>query len=196
VKRLLVIGGSDAGTSAAIRAREVDPQILVTVLVADRFPNYSICGLPFFLSGEVADHRLLAHRTTSELEELGLDLRLGHRAVRVDSEARRVLAVTDDGRERFFDYDRLIIATGASSFRPSIRGLDLPGVFFLRWMGDAFGLRDYLTEHQPDSALIIGSGYIGVEMADALTRRGLSVTMMARGTVLKTVDGTMSRLVR
>lgn len=193
---LVIIGGSDAGISAALRAREVAPDTDVTVLVADRFPNYSICGLPFYLSGEVPDWKSLAHRQMKELESRGITLRLAHQATEVDPIARSVMVATPGGRRRRFEYDRLIIATGAVPARPSIEGLDLPGVFFLRSMADAFALQQYLADREPQSATIVGSGYIGMEMADALTRRGLSVTVLARSAVLKTVDPGLGRLVR
>lgn len=194
--RLVIIGGSDAGISAAIRARELAPEEDVTVLVADRFPNYSICGLPFYLSGEVSDWKTLAHRKTRELESRGITLRLAHRATRIDPVTKSVTATTAGNRTRSFTYDRLIVATGALPARPPVEGLDLPGVFFLRSMADGFALQHYLTTSEPQSAVIVGSGYIGMEMADALTRRGLSVTVLARSAVLKTVDLGLGRLVR
>ena len=193
---LLIIGGSDAGISAAIRARELAPEADVTVLVADRFPNYSICGLPFYLSGEVPDWKTLAHRTIKELESRGITLRLAHKAAQIDHATKSVTAMTTGGRARTFTYDRLIVATGAAPARPSIEGLDLPGVFFLRSMADGFALQHYLTTSEPRSAVIVGSGYIAMEMADALTRRGLSVTVLARSTVLKAVDPNLGQLVR
>lgn len=78
--KLLIVGGSDAGISAGLRARELDPAAQVTLLLADRFPNYSICGLPFHVSGETPDWHDLAHRKLGDLEAAGLDIRLGHRA--------------------------------------------------------------------------------------------------------------------
>jgi NAD(P)H-nitrite reductase large subunit len=88
--RLLVIGGSDAGIAAALRARELDPSVEVTVLVADTYPNFSICGLPYHLSGDVGDWRTLAHRTTSDLEQAGIRLLLEHTAQTIDAAAKRV----------------------------------------------------------------------------------------------------------
>jgi NADPH-dependent 2,4-dienoyl-CoA reductase/sulfur reductase-like enzyme len=189
MKDLLIVGGSDAGISAALRAREQDQTVQVTVLLADDFPNYSICGLPFFLSGEVPDWRALAHRTREELAGQGIRLLPRHTATAILLREREV-AVSSPGGELRLSYDRLILATGASSRRPRhVEGLDLPGVFFLRWMGDGFAVDAYLQNHNPSSALIIGSGYIGMEMADALTRRGLAVSVAGHSqSVLKTVD--------
>jgi NADPH-dependent 2,4-dienoyl-CoA reductase/sulfur reductase-like enzyme len=194
---LVIIGGSDAGISAALRAKECNPSAEVTVLVADRFPNFSICGLPFYLSGEVPDWRTLAHRTIEEIEREGIHLRLNHRATSIDPVNKAVAAIDENKQLHRIEYGKLIIATGAASIQPPMEGLGLDGVFPLRWMGDAFALEQYITERRPNSAAILGSGYISMEMADALTRRGLSVIVLARsGSVLKTVDEDMGEMIR
>ncbi len=194
--RLVVIGGSDAGISAALRSLELRPDMEVTVLVSDRFPNFSICGLPFLLSGEVTDWRSLAHRTREELEATGMRLRLGCKARSVDATRRTVTVSDADGGNFDLPYDRLILATGALSVKPPVEGLDLPGVFFLRWMEDGLACLNFLKERSPRSAAVIGSGYIGLETADALTRRGIQVTLIQRsGTLRKTLDPSLSRLV-
>jgi NADPH-dependent 2,4-dienoyl-CoA reductase/sulfur reductase-like enzyme len=189
---LVIIGGSDAGISAALRARELDPAGTVTVLLADDYPNYSICGLPFFVSGEVADWRALAHRTRDDLLAQGIRLLPRHRATALRLREKTIV-VSSPATESLLAYDRLVIATGAVSRRPGhIRGLDTPGVFTLRWMADGLALADYLERRGPASALIVGSGYIGLEMADALRRRGLAVTVAGRSpSLLRTVDAAM-----
>lgn len=187
--RLVIIGGSDAGISAALRAREIDPSVEPTLVVADSYPNFSICGLPFYLSGEVSDWRTLAHRTRNEIEQAGIQLLLNHRATAIDADRKTVQVVDGQGLRSQLSYDRLIIGTGAESIKPDIKGLDLPGVFVLRWMDDSFALHERLTDHKAQSALIVGGGYIGMEMADALSVRGLSVTVVEFAeTVLTTVD--------
>ena len=138
--RLLIIGGSDAGIAAALRAREVNPEAEVTVVVADAYPNYSICGLPFYLSGEVEDHRDLAHRSAGEIEEQGINVLTDHTARKVNAEARTVEVEDPEGHARKLPYDRLVIGTGAEPARPDIAGLDLPGVYFLHSMHDSFRL--------------------------------------------------------
>ncbi len=187
--RLVIIGGSDAGISAALRAREIRPSVEPTLVVADGYPNFSICGLPFYLSGEVSDWKNLAHRTREEIEQAGIGLLLGHYARVIDPEKKHVLVADGEGRTRELQYDRLVIGTGAESIKPDIRGMDLPGVFLLRWMDDSFAVHKWLTEQKPKSAIIVGGGYIGMEMADALSLRGLSVTVVEfADTVLTTVD--------
>jgi len=197
MNRILVIGGSDAGISAALRAKELDPQAEITVFVADQYPNFSICGLPFYLSGEVQDWKMLAHRTTADIENEGIHLLLDHTAIDIDSDKKQVRVVVKNGSSKTLEYGRLVIGTGAVSVEPDIEGLQLPGVFTLRWMDDSFAMQRYLTEHNPKSAIIIGAGYIGMEMADALTCRGLKVTVVEYfDSVLTTVDPEIGNLVQ
>src|SRR5215211_4987880 len=191
--QLLVIGGSDAGIAAALRARELDPSVEATVVVADAFPNFSICGLPYYLSGDVPDWRDLAHRTTSDLEQAGIELLLDHTAQVIDPAGRQV-TVTSERGERQLGYGRLVIGTGAVPVRPPIDGLDLPGVHVLHTMADTFALHQALTAGAR-SAVIVGGGYIGLEMAEAFCARGLAVTVVEQApAVMPTVDLELGRL--
>ncbi|WP_020375026.1 FAD-dependent oxidoreductase [Sulfobacillus thermosulfidooxidans] len=186
---LVIIGGSDAGISAALRAKEYDPSVEVTMLVADAFPNYSICGLPFYLSGEVPDWHQLAHRTLGEIESSGIRVRLNTRALAIDPASHTVQVQTEGQSVETVPYDKLVIGTGSEPIRPSIFGVDQPGVFLLHNMEDSFHVAEYLDSHQPRRALIIGAGYIGLEMADALRHREMAVTLAEQApTVLPTVD--------
>jgi NAD(P)H-nitrite reductase large subunit len=159
--RLLVIGGSDAGISAGLRARELDPTVEVSLLVADAYPNFSICGLPYYLSGDVADWRSLAHRTSADLEAAGLRLLLDYTAQAIDPAAKQVSVTDPAGTERQLGYDRLVIATGAVPVRLPIDGLDLPGVHVLHTMGDTFALHK-AVDAGVRSVVIVGGGYIGL----------------------------------
>jgi NADPH-dependent 2,4-dienoyl-CoA reductase/sulfur reductase-like enzyme len=197
MSHLLIIGGSDAGISAALRIKELDRQAEVTVVSADAYPGYSICGLPFFLSGEVADWQTLAHHKTQEFAEKGIRLLLNQRAEKIVPEDKTVQVVSRDGHRQELGYDKLLIATGAESTRPTIGGLGEPGVFFLRWMEDGFAMHWFLDREKPRRAVIIGGGYIGLEMADALTHRGLEVTVLEfLPEILSTMDPEMGRLIR
>ncbi len=196
-ENIVIAGGSDAGISAALRARELSAKADVTLLVADRYPNFSICGLPFYLSGEVADWKTLAHRTVEEIESAGIHLLTGHRVVRFSPDQKQLLVRNEAGGSRTFSYDELIVATGAVSVRPDFAGMDLPGVFCLRWMQDAFAFESHLETRHPASIIIIGAGYIGMEMADAMTRRGLAVTVVEFApNVLSTFDVALGNRVR
>jgi len=195
--QLLIIGGSDAGISAALRIKELNPKAKVTVMAADAYPNFSICGLPFYLSGEVADWRTLAHRTAEEITRHGIDLLLDHKALAIDPRARQVQVRSSDGNNRRIGYGRLLIATGAESAKPPIEGLDNPGVFFLRWMDDSFAVKRFLDQQSPRRAVVIGGGYIGLEMADALTHKGMTVILLEFAPeVLTTLDPELGALIR
>jgi NADPH-dependent 2,4-dienoyl-CoA reductase/sulfur reductase-like enzyme len=200
---LIAIGGSDAGISAALRARELDKSAEVTVVVADAYPNFSICGIPYYLSGEVTHWRNLAHRTIADLEATGMRLRLDTTARRIDPAARKLLVSAIDGADELLSYDKLMVGTGAVPVRPPIGGLVGPdalgpadGVHLLHSMGDTFAVTRTLEQAAPASAVIVGAGYIGLEMADALTTRGLAVTQLEQlPEVLPTVDPELGALV-
>jgi NADPH-dependent 2,4-dienoyl-CoA reductase/sulfur reductase-like enzyme len=197
---LVMIGGSDAGISAALRARELDPGTEVSVIVADAYPNFSICGIPYYVSGEVTHWRNLAHRTTADLEATGMNLRLDTTARRIDVGGRKLLVTTPAGNEELLAYDKLIVGTGAVPVRPPIGGLESlgpdDGVHLLHSMGDTFAVMRTLEESAPATAVIVGAGYIGLEMADALTTRGLHVIQMEQlPEVLPTVDPALGHLV-
>jgi NADPH-dependent 2,4-dienoyl-CoA reductase/sulfur reductase-like enzyme len=200
---LVMIGGSDAGISAALRARELDPGSEVTVVVADAYPNFSICGIPYYVSGEVTHWRNLAHRTSADLEATGMRLRLDTTARRIDVAERKLQVSGPDRQDELIAYDKLIVGTGAVSVRPPVTGLDGPealgpedGVHLLHTMGDTFAVMQTLETTSPASAIIVGAGYVGLEMAEALIARGLRVTQIEQlPEVLATIDPQLGRRV-
>ena len=199
---LIMIGGSDAGITAALRSRELDPAADVTVVLADAYPNFSICGIRYYVSGEVTHWRNLAHRSLADLEAAGMRLRLDTTARRIDVPGRKLLITSAEGEE-LLGYDKLVVGTGAVPAKPPIGGLAGPsalspgdGVHLLHSMGDTFAVMQTLEQAAPSSAIIVGGGYIGLEMADALTVRGLAVTQVEQlPEVLPTVDPELGALV-
>jgi NADPH-dependent 2,4-dienoyl-CoA reductase/sulfur reductase-like enzyme len=198
--RLVVIGGSDGGISAALRARELDPDVDISVVLADAYPNFSICGIPYHVSGDVPDWHSLAHRTAVDIEALGISLLTGTRAERIDTGAGTVTATGPDGSGLTIGYDRLVVATGAVPVRPPIHGLEAlgpaDGVHLLHTMGDTHDVMATLERRDVTSAVVVGAGYIGLEMAEALTTRGIAVTQVeALPQVLPTIDPELASLV-
>ena len=190
---LVAVGGSDAGISAALRARELHPAAEVTVVVADAYPNFSICGIPYYVSGEVPRWEHLAHRTVADLEATGMDLRLDTLARRIDPDGHTLTVTGPGGAEELLAYDALVVGTGAVPVRPPVAGLDelgpADGVHVLHSMGDTFAVMATLEERAPERAVVVGAGYVGLEMAEGLTARGLAVTQMEQlPEVLPTVD--------
>lgn len=202
-RHIIAIGGSDAGISAALRARELDPSTDFTVVVADAYPNFSICGIPYYVSGEVTHWTNLAHRTAADLAATGMNVLTDTQATKIDADAHTLEVLDASGHSRLLDYDALIVGTGAVSARPPLTGLVGPdalgaedGVHLLHSMGDTFEVMDSLTKRDPKTAVIIGAGYIGLEMAEGLTMRGIAVTQIeALPEVLPTVDPELGALV-
>jgi NADPH-dependent 2,4-dienoyl-CoA reductase/sulfur reductase-like enzyme len=196
-QKLVIIGGSDAGISAGLRAKELARDTEVTMILADQYPNFSLCGLPFYLSGEVSDWKTLAHRTAGEIEKEGIKVVTQHCVTSIIFDRKHIIAADTAGHIKTFSYDGLVIGTGGISLIPNIPGIDLPGVFFLRRMADSFAFQEYLTARRQTSIVIIGAGYIGMEMADAMTRRGLSVSVVEfTPSVLTTFDSALGSIVR
>lgn len=199
---LAVIGGSDAGISAALRARELDPMCDVTVAVADAYPNFSICGIPYYVSGEVPRWQNLAHRTISDLQASGMNLRLNTAARQIEPASHKFMLAGPGGETELVSYDSLIIGTGAVSIRPPIDGLTgsdalgiADGAHLLHSIGDTFELMRTL-ESGPHTAIVVGGGYIGLEMAEGLTTRGIAVTQIEQlPEVLPTVDPELGAVV-
>jgi NADPH-dependent 2,4-dienoyl-CoA reductase/sulfur reductase-like enzyme len=197
MRNLVIVGGSDAGISAALRAKELDPETLSTVIVADEFPNFSICGLPYYISHEVTDWRNLAHRTRQDIENEGIRLMLRCTATSVDTTMKQVTIADESGTTTSLEYDKLVIGTGALSQKPRIAGLDNPGVFLLRTLPDSFAIEEFLNRRNPKSAVIVGGGYIGMEMCEALTTRGIKVTVVEyTESVMTTIDADFSLPIR
>lgn len=174
--------------SAASAARRVDPALEIVVLETGAYVAYGVCGLPYYLS-RVVEHAedLLAHPPAYFAEHRGLDLRTRARAVDLDPE-RRVLRYTRDGEQHDLGYTALVVAAGGAPTVPSLPGPPRP-TFTVRTLADAIALRALLDTGEVRSALVVGAGYIGLEMAEALHARGCAVTVVERlGRVLTTLD--------
>ena len=198
-EHLVVIGADAAGMSAASQARRRrGPQDLrITAFDSGNFSSYSACGIPYWVGGEVAERDLLVARTPEEHRSRGIDLRLRTEVTELDLDRRRVRTrERDGGAESWTGFDQLVIATGAEPLRPSLPGFDAPGVHGVQTLDDGAALLAGL-EQDCHRAVVVGGGYIGVEMAEAMVRRGLQVTMVHRSAEpMATLDPDMGGLVR
>jgi len=178
--RLLIIGGVAAGTKAAARARREYPDAEVTIVTQDEYVAYAGCGLPYFVGGEISEAKELIVRTPDEFkQENGIDVLTRHQALRIDPDRHEVL-VRDlgTGTEKIFAYDKLIIGTGALPLLPPIDGLQLKRVSTVRGLTDAKKIRALLNTGKLHRAVVIGGGFIGLEMAENLARQGLTVSVV------------------
>ncbi|MER7416311.1 FAD-dependent oxidoreductase [Micromonospora peucetia] len=200
-QRLIVIGGDAAGMAAASQARRRRDRGDLEIVAFERghFTSYSACGIPYWISGLVPERdQLIARDPETFREKFDIDVRLRHEVTAIDLDRREVLARDLDGggevRERF---DTLMYATGAVPKKPDWAETDAGGVFGMQTLDDGAALRDWLdSEPRPRRAVVVGGGYIGVEMAEALIQRGLAVTLVEQAEQpMATVDPDMAELV-
>jgi NADPH-dependent 2,4-dienoyl-CoA reductase/sulfur reductase-like enzyme len=200
-ERLVVIGGDAAGMSAAARARRRrDPEDL-EIVAFERGPytSYSACGIPYFVGDLLSDIDELVARTPDEHRKNGIDVRIGHEVVAIDVNKRRVRVrdLAGDGSERDEPFDQLVVAAGAVPSRPDVPGVDAEGIFGVQTLADGVTVRRAVDEREPRRAVVVGGGYVGLEMAEALVRRGLEVALVDRTEqpMASTLDLDMGELV-
>jgi len=196
-ERLVVIGGDAAGMSAASQLRRMRPDVEIVAFERGPHTSYSACGMPYLVGGLVDDPRALVARSPAGFAKLHIDARVMHEVEEIDLAERRVRGRRrDDGTSFDEGFDRLLVATGTVPIRPPLPGSDAAGIYGLGILDDGIRLRRAVDEERPRRAVIVGGGYIGLEMAEALLERGLDVTVVeAAATVLGTLDPDMGELV-
>lgn len=178
-ERLVVVGGVAAGMSAAAKARRLDPNLEIVVYEKSGHVSYGACGFPYFIKGEIPRIESVVVRTPQQFAKQQIEARVYHQVLAIDP-AERVVRVRnlETGAEFTDHWDKLILTTGGMAVRPPIPGLGLPGIFTLRTVEDAVAIRRWLEEEKPRRGVIVGGGYIGLEMAEALAAHGVHVTVI------------------
>ncbi|AXG80943.1 FAD-dependent oxidoreductase [Streptomyces paludis] len=198
-ERMVVIGGDAAGMSAASQARRERGPAELEIVAFERghFTSYSACGIPYWVGGDVPERAALIARTPEEHRERAIDLRMRTEAVEIDVPGQRVRARDlATGAESWTGFDKLVVATGARPVRPALPGIGARGVHGVQTLDDGQALLDTLDGTEGGRAVVVGAGYIGVEMAEALLKRGYEVTVVHRGEQpMATLDPDMGRLV-
>jgi NADPH-dependent 2,4-dienoyl-CoA reductase/sulfur reductase-like enzyme len=195
---VVVVGGDAAGMTAASQAkRRAGDAVEVVALERGHHASYSACGIPYWVGGDVESADALVARTPEEHHKRGIDLRMRHEVTAIDVAARQV---TVDDLERAssytLDFDELVVATGAVPVRPNLPGVDADGIFGVQTLDDGDALIEALRRDRPGEAVVVGAGYIGIEMAEAMVRHGLSVTVVDQAEEpMTTLDPDMGRLV-
>ena len=165
--------------SAAAKARRTNPDLEIVVYEKSGYVSYGACGFPYFIKGDVPCIEDLIARTPAQMAAQGVTAHVCHEVVAIDPAQQSVRVMDhENGRLLTDHWDKLIITTGASVNRPSIPGANLPGVFTLRTVEDALDIRRWLVEQKPKHGVIVGAGYIGLEMAEALQANGVAVTLV------------------
>ncbi|MGQ9511147.1 MAG: FAD-dependent oxidoreductase [Thermaceae bacterium] len=196
MRRLVVVGGVAGGASAAAKAKRTDPSLEVVVYEKSGYASYGACGLPYFLSGEVAQIEDLVARTPEEFKRQGVEVRTRHEVVDVDYESR-TLTVFDHREGRTFQdrFDVLVLATGARPLIPSLPGTEQEGVYTLRSLEEGLRLKEALATAKRTA--ILGAGYIGLEVAEAFRKLGKEVTILeAKDRPLPQADPEVGALVQ
>jgi NADPH-dependent 2,4-dienoyl-CoA reductase/sulfur reductase-like enzyme len=180
--------------SAAAKARRTARDLEIVVYEASGFVAYGSCGFPYFIKGEIARVEELIARTPEQFAAQGIQVKVRHRVLAIDP-AGQTVRVEDlaSGREFTDRWDALILATGGAAVRPPIPGLDLPGIFTLRTVEDAAAIRRWVEDRRPRRGVIVGGGYIGLEMAEALAAHGVELAVVEMlPQVLPTLDPEMA----
>ncbi len=219
--RLVVIGGVAAGMSAASGFKRIKPEAEAIVLEKDYFISYGACSLPYYISNDVKDfNALISLSPKTAREERGINILTRHEVVKIDTGKKEVFASNlETGEELVLEYDKLVIATGGLPIKPPLPGIDLGYVFPVRTLFDGIEIKKYIddwssfqvvclgssecrymnpfgAEKRPMKAVIVGGGYIGMEMCESLRKRGLDVSVIEKADrVLGTMDESITRIV-
>lgn len=181
-KRILIVGGVAGGASCAARSRRLSEEAEIIIFDRGPFVSFANCGLPYYVGDVITDEKkLLVANTDLFKQRFNIEVRLNNEVLSIDRENRQI-TVKDLENEKIYteSYDALVLSPGASPIRPPLPGIDLPGIFALRTIPDSRRIRDWIQEHQVKEAVIVGGGFIGLEMTENLVHRGISVTLLER----------------
>lgn len=193
--KIVILGGVAAGAKAAAKSRRELPEAEINLYTDDTHISYSACGLPYYIEGNFEDYELLLVRSPEDFEEKNVHIHLRNRAVKIIPESKQVL-IQDLNTQRAFlvDYDKLIIAIGARPVIPPIKNVNLPNIYTVRKIEDGIAIKEKALKSK--RATIIGAGYIGMEILEALVRQNLFVTVVEYAPYVMTIfDEDMSKLI-
>ncbi|MCI8553557.1 MAG: FAD-dependent oxidoreductase [Clostridiales bacterium] len=178
--KTVIIGGVAGGASAAARLRRLDESAEIIILERGDYVSFANCGLPYYIGGVIADRKQLTLQTPESFKaRFRIDVRVRHEAVKIDPDAKTITVANLTSGETYWEsYDNLILSPGAEPIKPDIEGIDSDIVFTLRSIPDTVKIKEYMTKTQPKSAVVVGGGYIGVEMAENLKEAGLAVSIV------------------
>ena len=179
MKKVVIVGGVAGGASAAARLRRLDEKAKIVLFERGEYISFANCGLPYYIGGEITDKSDLTLQTPQSFHDrFSVDVRIHSEVIAIHKEEKYVTVKNHLTLEEYREsYDKLILSPGAEPVKPLIEGADNPRVFTLRNIPDTYRIKDYISENNPESAVVIGGGYIGIEMAENLVLAGLKVTV-------------------
>ncbi len=182
VPRILIVGGVAGGASAAARARRLSESASIVVFERGPYVSFANCGLPYHIGGVIADRSRLLLQTPASLKaRFEIDMRVNTEVISIDAASQTVVARNlKTGEETREGYDALILSPGAEAIRPPVSGVDHPAIFTLRNMGDMDAILGVASKQNARKALIVGAGYIGLELAEQFRHRGMEVALVER----------------
>ena len=193
----LIIGGVAGGATAAARIRRISEKDDIILFEKGEYISYANCGLPYYIGGTIADRdRLFVQTPEAFARRFRIDVRTNSEVTAIHPDKKTVEVKGPDGATYEENYDRLLLSPGAVPFRPSLPGIDLPGIFTLRNVADTDAVKSYLGSHNVRRALVIGGGFIGLEMAENLQEAGAEVAVVEMADqVMAPIDYSMAAIV-
>ncbi len=194
-KKIVIVGGVAGGASAAAKARREDENAEITIFERGPYVSFANCGLPYFIAGEITDASTLLMMTPEKFwSRYRVRVCTHHEVLRIDRAHKQIEVRDADGKTFFSPYDKLILSQGAAPLVPPLPGVKQPHVFVLRDIPDMKRISDFLQNEKPKTAAVIGGGFIGLEMAEALVHRGLEVVVIEKAPhILPLLDSDIAR---
>lgn len=196
--KVVIVGGVAGGATAATRIRRLDEHAEIIIFERSGYISYANCGLPYYIGGVIEDPEELTLQTPESFNtRFRIDVRVKHEVIDIDAQRKTVRVCNLDNGEEFEEsYDKLILSPGAKPTRPNLPGIDNDLLFSLRTVEDTFRIRQFVEEKKPKTAVMIGGGFIGLEVAENLCELGIDVTVVQRGNqVMKTLDYDMASII-
>lgn len=189
-----IIGGVAGGATAAARLRRIDEQAEIILLEKGKYISYANCGLPYYIGGVIAEReKLLVQTPASFGKRFRIDVRVENEVIAIDPEKKTLTIRKADGKEYEETYDKLLLSPGANPVKPPLEGIDSEGIFTLRNVEDTDRIKAYITDKQVKRAVVVGAGFIGLEMAENLHHAGVAVSVVEMGNqVMAPIDFSMA----
>ena len=186
----IIIGGVAGGATAAARIRRTDEKAEIFLLEKGKYISYANCGLPYYIGGTIAEREKLFMQTPASFaKRFNIDVRVENEVIGIDTTKKRVEVRRADGSTYTENYDKMLLSPGASPVRPPLKGIEIEGIFTLRNIEDTDRIKEHISSHRIGSTVIVGAGFIGLEMAENLHRTGAEVSVVEMGNqVMAPVD--------